>query len=135
MESPRGAQQEGAPAHDPATSLVRSALRTLLTFAQTRVRIAGNELEEQTLRLFEIAVWILAAVALFSIGLLLLAAFVVLVFWDSNRVLASALLAGLFFAGGGISVLMARSCMAARPKFLAVTLAEFEKDARETRTS
>ena len=118
----------GAPRDEPAPSAVRSIARSILSFAETRARIAASEFEEQLLRLLEVAVWAVAALFLFAMALLLLALFVVLVFWDSNRLLATGLLVALFGVSGGVSVLMVRNCMAARPKFLAATLAEFEKD-------
>jgi uncharacterized membrane protein YqjE len=127
MGTPGGAEPDPASSSAPS-STVRSAVRTLLSFAETRARLAANEFEEQLLRLLEVAAWAVAAVFFFAIAVLLVSLFIVLVFWDSNRVLAAGLLAGLFIAGGGVSVLMVRACMAARPKFLAATLAEFEKD-------
>lgn len=127
MATPGGAGPGPAPASAP-TSTVRSAVRTLLSFAETRARLAANEFEEQLLRLLEVAAWAVAAVFFFAIAVLLVSLFIILVFWDANRVLAAGLLAGLFIAGGGVSVMMVRACLAARPKFLAATLAEFEKD-------
>lgn len=127
MATPGGAEPD--PASSSAnSSTVRSAVRTLLSFAETRARLAANEFEEQLLRLLEVAAWAAAAVFFFAIGVLLVSLFIVLVFWDSNRILAAGLLAGLFIASGGVSMLMVRACLAARPKFLAATLAEFEKD-------
>jgi uncharacterized membrane protein YqjE len=126
MAIPGGAEHD--PAAPPSSSTVRSAVRTLLSFAETRARLAANEFEEQLLRLLEVAAWAVAAVFFFAIAVLLVSLFIVLVFWDSNRILAAGLLAGLFISGGAISVAMVRSCLAARPKFLAATLAEFEKD-------
>lgn len=125
----------GAPRGEPATSAVRSVVRSLLSFAETRARIAASEFEEQLLRLLEVAVWAVAALFLIAIALLLIAFFIVLVFWDSNRLLATGLLAGLFSTAAGFSVLMVRNCMAARPKFLAATLAELEKDRERMRQS
>jgi uncharacterized membrane protein YqjE len=127
MATPGGAGPDPASPSAPS-STVRSAVRTLLSFAETRARLAANEFEEQLLRLLEVAAWAVAAVFFFAIAVLLVSLFIVLVFWDSNRVLAAGLLAGLFIAGGGASALMVRACLAARPKFLAATLAEFEKD-------
>ena len=127
MATPGGAGPDPAPASAPS-STVRSTVRTLLSFAETRARLAANEFEEQVLRLLEVAAWAVAAVFFFAIAVLLVSLFIVLVFWDANRILAAGLLAGLFITGGGVSVMMVRSCLAARPKFLAATLAEFEKD-------
>jgi len=130
MAVPGGAAPEAATgrASFAPSSTVRSIVRTVLSFAETRARIAASEFEEQLLRILEIAAWAVSAVFLFAIALLLLSLFIVLVFWDSHRELAAGLLAALFVAGGGFSALMVRSCLAARPKFLSATLAELDKD-------
>lgn len=125
----------GAPQDDPSVSAVRSLARTLLGFAETRARIAASEFEEQVLRFLEVAAWAVAALFFFAIALLLVSVFIILIFWDSNRVLASALLASLFIVAGGFSALMVRACLVARPKFLVATLAELEKDRQKLHRS
>jgi uncharacterized membrane protein YqjE len=110
---------------------VRDFARTLLSFVLTRTRLAATELEEQALRLIEILAWL--AVALFFIGIAIVfaAVLVVLLFWDSNRVLAAALLTTLFVSVGAGAALISRRLLRERPKLLAATLAELERD-RET---
>lgn len=107
---------------------VKELARTLVSFAETRTRLAATELEEQATRLTEILVWLGAAVFLLSFAALFLSLAVLLAFWDGNRQLA-ALLITLFFAGaGGIAALMARARIKERPRFLAATVAELAKD-------
>jgi len=128
-----GAPSSGPSAREPAQpNSLRAGLRALLTYAQTRAALAANEVEEQVLRLLEVALWAVAALFLFSIALVFVAFFVVLMFWDTNRLLAAGLVAAAFIAGGTVSVLMARAGLAARPKFLAATVAEFQKDLDRT---
>ena len=107
---------------------LREVARTLLSFAETRARLAATEFEEQAVRIAEIAV--LAAAALFLLGLALLftAMMVLFAFWNSNPVLAATLLAALFFGLAAAAVLVARMRMHERPKFLSATLAEIKKD-------
>jgi len=107
---------------------VRELARTLLSFAETRARLAATELEEQAVRLAEIIVWVAVALFLLGVALLFLAVVIVLLFWDSNRLLAAGLVAALFLGSGGTAALIARSRMRERPKFLAATLAELELD-------
>ena len=134
MAVPGGAGPGAAPdaaqgrAFGGSSSTVRSVVRTLFSFVETRTRIAASEIEEQLLRTLEIAAWAMAAVFFFAIAVLLVSLFIVLMLWDSHRELAAGLLAALFIAGGSMSVLMVRSCLAARPKFLSATLAELDKD-------
>ncbi len=107
---------------------VRELARTLLSFALTRTRLAATELEEQALRLIEILIWLAAALFFLGIAVVFAAVLVVLLFWDSNRLLAAGLLAALFVAIGTGAALIARLRLRERPKLLAATLAELERD-------
>jgi uncharacterized membrane protein YqjE len=107
---------------------LRELARTLLSFAETRARLAATELEEQAVRLTEILVWILAALFFFGVALVFAAVLIVLLFWDSNRLLAAGLLAALFFGCGAAAAFISRARMRERPRFLAATLAELEQD-------
>jgi uncharacterized membrane protein YqjE len=107
---------------------VKELARTLLSFALTRTRLAATEMEEQALRLVEILVWLALAFFFLMVAVTFIAVLVVLLFWDSNRVLATGLLAALFVAIGGGAALVARARLRERPKFLAATLAELERD-------
>ena len=107
---------------------LRELARTLLSFAETRTRLAATELEEQAVRLVEILIWIAAALFLFGVALLFLSVLIVLLFWDSNRLLAAGLLAVLYLGAGTAAALVARARQRERPKFLAATLAELGQD-------
>ena len=107
---------------------VRELARTLLSFALTRTRLAATELEEQALRLIEILIWLTVALFFLGVALVFVAILVVLLFWDSNRVLAAGLLAALFVSIGTGAALFARLRLRERPKLLAATLAELERD-------
>ena len=107
---------------------VREFARTLLSFALTRTRLAATELEEQALHLIEILIWLAAALFFLGIAVLFAAILIVLAYWDSNRLLAAGLLAALFVSVGAGAALMARRLLRERPKLLAATLAELERD-------
>lgn len=107
---------------------LRELARTLLSFVLTRTRLAATELEEQALRLFEILIWVAVALFFLGVALVFAAVLVVLVFWDSNRLLAAGLLAALFVSIGTGAALIARFHLRERPKLLAATLAELERD-------
>lgn len=124
---------EGAP-HAAAPSGVRSVLRAVLTFAETRARIAANEFEEQLLRLIEIWIWSVASVFFFAIAVLIGSLFIILALWDTQRVLAAGLLTLLYLGAGIACVMVARRCMGARPRFLATTLDELAKDKKDLGT-
>jgi uncharacterized membrane protein YqjE len=107
---------------------LRELARTLLSFTETRARLAATEIEEQAIRLTEILILIAVALFFFGMALLFAAVLIVLVFWDSHRLLAAGLLAALFLGAGAAATLIARTRMRERPKFLAATLSELEQD-------
>jgi uncharacterized membrane protein YqjE len=107
---------------------VRELARILLSFAETRARLAATELEEQVVRLVEILVWIAAALFCLWVALVFGAILVVLLMWDSNRLLAAGLVGALFLGASAIAALIAIARLRERPKFLAATLAELKQD-------
>jgi len=107
---------------------VQDFVRSLIALAETRARLAANELEEQTLRILEIAVWAVLAMFFFGVAVVFLAMVVILLAWDSNRVLAAALLALLFLGVGTLGAFMARRLLKERPRLFAATLGELAKD-------
>jgi uncharacterized membrane protein YqjE len=108
--------------------LVREFARSLLSFAETRARIAASEIEEQLARLAEIWVWAVSAAVLLVLAVVMASAWIVLAFWDTHRVLAAGLLALLYLIAGIAALLVARARLRERPKFLAATLEELAKD-------
>jgi uncharacterized membrane protein YqjE len=113
---------------EPPLSPVRAAARALLAFAETRLRIAASELEEQTLRLAEIALWLLAAAFFLGVALVFTSVLIVLALAEGSRLLAGALLALGYFVAGAGAALMLRRRLAERPALFSATLAELEKD-------
>jgi uncharacterized membrane protein YqjE len=107
---------------------LRNLARTFLAILQTRLEIVASEIEEGRTRLARIVV--LAAVAGFCLALtlILLVFFLVVLFWDTDRLLAIGVLTGVFAAGGIAACLMLRAAIARRPRLLSATLAELRKD-------
>jgi len=107
---------------------LREMARTLLSFAETRARLAATEFEEQAVRIAEIAVLAAAAIFFLALALLFIAIAVLLAFWNTNPLLGAGLIVALFLGLAAAAVIIARVRMRERPKFLAATLAEIKKD-------
>lgn len=107
---------------------VRGFARTLISYAETRTRLAANELEEQLTRLYEIALWTLVTLFFLGIAVVLGAVFVMIAVWDEHRLLAAGLLAAGFLACGIAATLFVRRRMAERPRLFASTLGELARD-------
>lgn len=107
---------------------VRELARSVLAIVQTRARLAATELEEQVVRLVEIALWFALALLLLGVALVFVSVLIVFAYWDSNRMLAAGLLAALYFVAGLAAALVTRARLRERPVFLAATLGEMGKD-------
>ena len=107
---------------------VRELARTLLAMVETRARLAATELEEQAVRLVEIAIWFALSILFLSVALVFLSLLVLIAFWDTHRLLAAGLLALLYLAVGGTAMLVARARLRDRPPLFSATLDELEKD-------
>ena len=110
---------------------LRKLASTFVALLQTRIEIFANELDEERARLARTVV--LAVVGAFCLGLatVLLVLLIVVIFWDTNRLLAIGVIAGLFALGALAALVALRSTVRQRPKFLAATIAELRKDGKE----
>ena len=117
---------------DPSPGLLnslRELAHTLIGAVRTRLELLGNELEEQGTRLAQIAVFLLLAGVCLALAVVLGAALLVVLFWDTSRVAVLAILAVIFASGGLGAILVARALARARPRVFASTLAELGRDA------
>ena len=107
---------------------VRRIGATVLDMLQTRLELAAVEIEEESRRLLGYFVLALLALILFGLAMLLVALAIILVFWDSYRIEAAIALAALFGIASGLVGLKLRADFAARPRLLAATVGELNKD-------
>jgi uncharacterized membrane protein YqjE len=110
---------------------LRNLAKTFVALLQTRLEIFASELDEERARLARTVV--LAVVGAFCLGLatVLLVLLIVVIFWDTNRLLAIGVIAVLFALGALAALIALRSTVRQRPRFLAATLAELGKDEKE----
>ena len=107
---------------------LRNLAKTFLAVVQTRIEIFASEIDEERMRLARIAVLAAVAALCIALAVILLVFFLVVLFWDTDRLLAIGVLAGVFAVGGIAACLLLRAAVARRPKFLSATLAELRKD-------
>jgi uncharacterized membrane protein YqjE len=116
------------PAHGGLLHSLRTLLATLLATVRTRGELLQVELEEERLRIAGITVFAVAAASFLALAVLLLSFFLILLFWDSHRVVVAGLLALLYLLIGIICALVARQRLRAKSKLFAASLAELAKD-------
>jgi uncharacterized membrane protein YqjE len=101
---------------------------TLLDMVHTRLELASVEMEEQSQRYLGYLLMSLLALFLFGIAIVLVAVFVIILFWDTHRLAAVLGMAALFSLSAlGIGI-KARAGFAAQPALLAATMGELRKD-------
>ncbi|HEY0060591.1 MAG TPA: phage holin family protein [Telluria sp.] len=108
---------------------------TLVAMVQTRLALAAVEIEEESQRLLGYFVLALLSMVLFAIAMVLVALTIILVFWDSYRLEAAVALAAAFAAAGTWVMFQLKASIAAKPRLLAATAAELNKDLNFIRTA
>ena len=108
---------------------LKRLVTTLVDVGHTRLQLLANEIHEERLRIQQL--WLLAilGVFFFALGVLLSTLFVILLFWDSNRLLAVGGFAGLYLAIGIVFAMVVRNRTARGSRLFEASLAELKKDA------
>ena len=110
-----------------ADALSRLGRATLLVTHQ-RLELAALDLEEEVLCTARLLVGALAAALAAALALACAAAFVVVLFWDPARLSALAGVTLAFAAGAVWTARRVAAALAAKPRFLATTLAQLRQD-------
>jgi uncharacterized membrane protein YqjE len=101
---------------------------TLVAMVHTRLELASVEMEEQSQRYLGYLLMSLLAVFLFGIAIVLVALFVIILFWDTHRIAAVLAMAAVFGAAAAVIAMKVKSGFASQPALLSATLGELQKD-------
>jgi uncharacterized membrane protein YqjE len=119
-------------APEPASGGLKAALARLAESAlgafRTRAELATVELVEERERLVLRLSLLAGGLLLIAFAALFAGAFVIVLFWNTHRLRAIALVAVAYLAIGALLVAKAKSIGRAAPTPFAATLAELEKD-------
>jgi len=107
---------------------LKRLVATLVDIGHTRLQLLANEIHEERLRIQQL--WLLAilGVFFFALGVLLCTLFVILLFWDSNRLLAVGGFAGLYLAIGIVFAVVVRNRTTRGSRLFEASLSELKKD-------
>lgn len=108
-------------------SLRRLAL-TLIEILHTRVDIVATEFEEERERIRELVLYGLMALFFAGFGFLLLTLFLIVLFWDTHRLIAVGGFTMLYLGLGAFAAATLKRRLKTRPRLFATTLAELSKD-------
>lgn len=94
----------------------------------SRAELLTLELERERLRVTRLVLLAVAAVFFLLLGALTATFFIIALYWDSHRLLASGFLAALYALIGIAIALYARREAARSPRLFSSTVAELKKD-------
>lgn len=94
----------------------------------TRLELASVEMEQQSQRYLGYLLMSLLALFLFGIAIVLVAVFVIILFWDTHRIAAVLGMAALFALSALGIGMKVRAGFAAQPPLLSATMGELQKD-------
>jgi uncharacterized membrane protein YqjE len=107
---------------------LRGLAATGLALLQTRLELLAVEVQEERTRAVSLAAYSVATVILLGAGAIFVAAFITVLLWDSNRLLALGVFSALFLGGGLISLFIVRRLAATPSGLFSGSLAELTKD-------
>lgn len=101
---------------------------TLVTMLYTRIDLLSLDLEEE--RAHAILQLVLALTALFfvGVGLVLAALLLVVIYWETQRILVLTILASSFLLAGVVAAMFALHKARTKPRLFAASLSELHKD-------
>ena len=129
------AQSNVQPSAGGLLGSLTSITALVVAIAHNRLNLLSTDLEiarEQT-----VSVLIMVLVALFCLcfGALLLALFVVVIFWDTHRLIALGGVTGLFILIGSVYLWRVLKALKAMPATFEASLAELAKDYKQLKSN
>ena len=107
---------------------LRQLTATALEMLQVRLELLGTELELEKRRLVEGFLIGVAAMVFFTVGLMLLCGFIILLCWEGYRLAALASLCLLFLGLGGVLYLQSRKRLTSPFGMFYATTTELQND-------
>jgi uncharacterized membrane protein YqjE len=121
-------QEAGAPRPPGLVDSLSRLGRSGVALLRTRLAILGTEIEEERIRFARLALAVAAIAFCLQMAVLLLVVFMVVLLWESHRLVTLGAFAALFLIAGVAGVLVLKRRLARRPKMFASSLGELAKD-------
>lgn len=110
---------------------LKNLTSTLIALVYTRLDLLSTDMEEGRERLISLLVTTFLSLFCLCFGMVLLAILIVIVFWDTHRLLALSILTGIFLLTGTVLCVNAIRALRNMPRMFASSLAELLKDSQE----
>ncbi len=107
---------------------LKSLSSLVVAIAHNRLNLLSTDLEIARERTVSVLIMVLVALFCLCFGALLLALFIVVIFWDTHRLLALGSVTGLFLLVGGIYLWRVLRALKRMPATFEASLTELAKD-------
>ena len=101
---------------------------TLLAIVQTRLELLSNELEEERWRIEQMLLYGSIALFFFGLFIIMMTAFIVILFWDNQRLLVLGSFTALFFLAGLWALNALRRVTKVKSRLFSASLTELAED-------
>jgi len=118
--------------NDGLLGSLKRLTNTCIGIVHTRLELLSTDLEEGRERLISLLAMTFVALFCLCFGMVLLAILIVVLFWDTHRLLVLSLLTGLFIFTGAVIGALAIRALKSMPRMFEASLAELVKDHQET---
>jgi uncharacterized membrane protein YqjE len=125
--------EAGAPRPPGLLESIARLGRTALGVLRTRLEILATEIEEERIRVAQLALLVAGIIFCVQMAVSLFVAFLVVLFWETHRLLTLGLVAALFLIAGIAGAAWLRHLLRTRPKMFASTIGEIFKDENRLR--
>jgi uncharacterized membrane protein YqjE len=104
---------------------------SLVSIAHTRLELLSIDLEEDRIHLLSVVLLFLAALFSLVVGVVLVAILLVVIFWESHRLLVLGSLAGFFLVAGLVACGFALRKAKTKPRLFTTSLLELFRDSQQ----
>lgn len=113
---------------------LKSMTALAVAIAHNRLNLLSTDLEVAREKTVSVLIMVLVALFCICFGALLLALFIVVIFWDTHRLIALGGVAGLFVLIGVVCLLRVIKSLKAMPATFEASLAELAKDYKQLKS-
>lgn len=113
---------------------LKSMTALAVAIAHNRLNLLSTDLEVAREKTVSVLIMVLVALFCICFGALLLALFIVVIFWDTHRLIALGGVAGLFVLIGVVCLLRVIKALKAMPATFEASLAELAKDYKQLKS-
>jgi uncharacterized membrane protein YqjE len=107
---------------------LKTLTATVVAMAYNRLHLLSADIEIARERIFSLFITVIVSLFFLCFGVLLLSIFIVVIFWDTHRLLALGAVTGLFLGIGGLLLIRTISAIKKMPATFEASLAELAKD-------